>query len=54
MSALNPKELCRVCLKKKTSIRFNINFDPVPVCDDCAWSIALQQVQEASKNKRNV
>jgi hypothetical protein len=39
---------CRVC-KTPTETGFNINFDLVPICERCAMSITLQQVQWMSK-----
>ena len=44
---------CRIC-KEKTPYVFNIKFKPVPICDDCANSIVLQQIQDlvGKKSKR--
>lgn len=39
-----PKQMCRLC-GEKTQSGFNINFKLVPVCESCADSITLQQVQ---------
>jgi hypothetical protein len=39
---MNPK--CRLC-KTPTEIGFNINFDLIPICEDCAVSIFIQQAQ---------
>ena len=34
---------CKICTKK-TPFVFNIDFKPVPICDDCAKSISNQQI----------
>lgn len=36
------KEPCKVC-SEKTATRFNINFKAVPICEQCARSIFIQQ-----------
>ena len=38
----NKKEKCKVC-DALTSTVFNINFNAVHVCEDCAYSIFIQQ-----------
>ena len=35
---------CKLC-KTNTNVGFNINFKLVPVCEDCAASIFLQQAK---------
>ncbi len=38
------KEPCKLC-EEKTGTRFNINFKAVPICEECARSIFIQQAQ---------
>ena len=39
---MNPK--CRIC-KTPTEVGFNVNLDVVPICEDCATAIFIQQAQ---------
>ena len=45
-----PNSKCKLC-GKETNIRFNINFEAVPVCDSCANQIVLQQVQDLVRHQ---
>lgn len=42
--APNKKIPCKLC-SIKTSVRFNINFKAVPICECCADNIFLQQAK---------
>jgi hypothetical protein len=41
---------CKIC-NNKTSSGFNINFKFVPICEDCAATIFLQQANWYAKNR---
>jgi hypothetical protein len=43
---------CKLC-KKKTENYFNINFELVSVCEDCASTIFLQQANWYVKDEGN-
>lgn len=45
------KQKCVVC-KEMTPVIFGINMKPVPLCDNCANQITVQQVQDLI-NKAN-
>ena len=34
---------CKIC-NKETDIIFNINLDPIPICNNCAIKITTQQL----------
>lgn len=41
---MNNEIPCKIC-GYPTGIRFNIDFVPVPVCEECAATIFMQQAQ---------
>jgi len=43
-------EPCTIC-KKPTQWIYNIGFKPVPICEDCADSITMQNVSYTFTNK---
>ena len=47
-------KICKVCSRKGDDIVvFNIKFKAVPICDDCADSIMLQQAQDYSERRKD-
>ena len=40
---------CHIC-GKETDVLFNIDFRSIPICESCANSIALQQVQDLTRS----
>lgn len=45
------KTPCKIC-NTMTPNLFNINFKPVPICEDCADLITIQQIEYVIKNKK--
>ena len=42
---------CKIC-ETKTKVVYNVNFKPVPVCEDCARQIAAQEVMDLLKKAK--
>ena len=42
--------ICKVCDQSVSCAMFNIEFKPVPICESCANSITLQQIQDLIGN----
>ena len=43
---------CKLC-DNKTSALFNIGFKQVPICDECADTVVIQQVQYLVNRNEN-
>lgn len=43
---------CKIC-KTETTTVFNINFEAVPICEECARTIFIQQAIWYSKQELN-
>ena len=41
---------CKLCGEETPNV-FNINFDATPICEDCAMSITLQQINWIQKTR---
>jgi len=44
---------CKIC-KKETEIVFNIGFKAVPICENCAKTIFIQQANWYAQQKQNL
>ncbi len=49
---LAKKKLCKIC-HTATSNVFNIDFKAVPICEDCATAIFIQQATFYCKKHKN-
>ncbi len=47
---MNDRQPCKIC-KKKTVQVFNINFKPIPICQDCEYRIVKQSVMDMYKKE---
>lgn len=44
---------CKIC-GEKTEVVFNLNLKAVPICEDCANAIVLQQIPDLVRQRKNI